>query len=158
MTDKELNMAILEQLYNIALREWALMEKNITGSFTAREITKHIGKELKWGGFDVLRVHKVSIGSFSCKFTNNVLFDIVARFEVLAGIGSKRRLFVAEEKGEEVGSVTFTVDKQIREICNFVGDDKDFYQYIFIDAVRNCLVATNGYKLTAQPIMISRCS
>ena len=37
MTDKELNMAILEQLYNIALREWALMEKNITGSFTARE-------------------------------------------------------------------------------------------------------------------------
>lgn len=155
MIDKELNMAILEQLYNIALREWALMEKNITGSFTAREITKHIGKELKWGGFDVLRVHKVSIGSFSCKFTNNVLFDIVARFEVLAGIGSKRRLFVAEEKGEEVGSVTFTVDKQIREICNFVGDGKDFYQYIFIDAVRNCLVATNGYKLTAQPIMIT---
>lgn len=155
MIDKELNMAILGQLYNIALREWALMEKNITGSFTACEITKHIGKELKWGGFDVLRVHKVSIGSFSCKFTNNVLFDIVARFEVLAGIGSKRRLFVAEEKGEEVGSVTFTVDKQIREICNFVGDGKDFYQYIFIDAVRNCLVATNGYKLTAQPIMIT---
>lgn len=48
MTEKEKNMAILDQLYNIALGVWSLMEKHITGSFTASEVCKLIDKELQW--------------------------------------------------------------------------------------------------------------
>lgn len=38
MTDKELNMAILDQLYVIADAVWAKMEKVYEGSFTAAYI------------------------------------------------------------------------------------------------------------------------
>ena len=156
MTDKEMNMAILNELYNIASGVWSLMEKNITGSFTAREIYKHIGKGLAWGDADEW-FHEITVGTFHCKLSNDVLFDIVARFEALAGIGKNRRMFVSENKGEVEGSVTFEVSKDMRSLCDFA-DSKSIqpaYQYIFIDTVRNCLVATDGYKLMVQPVAVS---
>ena len=157
MTDKEMNMAILNELYNIASGVWSLMEKNITGSFSAREIAKNIGRGLEWGKVDEWQQHDVTVGAFNCKLSNKVLFDIVARFETLAGVGKNRRLFVAEEKGEVEGSITFEVSKDMRSLCDFA-DSKSIqpaYQYIFIDTVQNCLVATDGYKLMVQPVTIS---
>ena len=156
MTDKEINMAILDELYNIASGVWSLMEKNITGSFTAREIAKNIGRGIDWGKVDDWQQHEVTVGTFNCKLSNKVLFDIVARFEALAGVGKNRRLFVAEEKGEVEGSITFEVSKDMRSLCDFA-DSKSIrpaYQYIFIDTVRNCLVAIDGNKLMAQPVTV----
>lgn len=156
MTDKEMNMTILNELYNIASGVWSLMEKNITGSFSAREIAKNIGRGLEWGKVDEWQQHEVTVGAFNCKLSNKALFDIVARFEALAGIGKNRRLFAAEEKGEMEGSITFEVSKDMRSLCDFA-DSKSIrpaYQYILIDTARNGLVATDGYKLMVQPVTV----
>lgn len=157
MTDKEMNMAILNELYTIAHGVWVQMKKNTNGSFTAREVHKHISKELKWGDVDEYQVHDVSVGTFSCTLSNKILFDIVARFETLAGVGSKRHLFTAEEKGEVEGSVTFNVSKAMGSLCDFA-DSKSIhpaYLYILIDTVRNCLIATDGHKIMVQPVNIT---
>lgn len=47
MTDKELNTAILNELYKIADEVWASMKKDVVGSFTAREInSKHLYRDM----------------------------------------------------------------------------------------------------------------
>lgn len=47
MTDKELNKAILNELYKIADEVWVAMKKDVVGSFTAREIlSKHLQKDM----------------------------------------------------------------------------------------------------------------
>lgn len=49
MTDKELNTAILNELYKIADDVWPLMRRyDVVGSFTAREINspKHMGNDM----------------------------------------------------------------------------------------------------------------
>lgn len=52
MTDKELNMTILDQLYVIADAVWAKMEKVYEGSFTAAHINSNIEKLFWWGEVD----------------------------------------------------------------------------------------------------------
>lgn len=158
MTEKEMNTAILEQLYNIAQDVWSLMEKHIDGSFTAKEVRKHIGKELKWGENDKTKNYEVNVGTYHCKFPTCQVFNIVVGFENLTSIGNKQRLFVTEKKGDEVGSVTFYAYKRLREICSFAANkhtEQPTYQYIFIDTEKNCLVATTGKKLMVQPITIT---
>lgn len=41
MTDKDMNMAILGKLYEIADSVWEIVTKNATGSFTASEVYKN---------------------------------------------------------------------------------------------------------------------
>lgn len=157
MTEKEKNMAILDQLYNIALGVWSLMEKHITGSFTASEVCKLIDKELQWGENDEEQKHEVTIGDFHCEFPTKKVFQIVGCFENLARIGNKCKLFVAEEKGETVGSVTFKVSKIFKDLCKFAGDKyclNPALQNILIDTERNCLVATDGQRMKVQPVTI----
>lgn len=155
-------MAILDQLYNIALGVWSLMEKHVSGSFTAREVQKRIGPDLSWGENDMTQRHEVAVGTFSCEFPTDQIFSIVTRFEAVAGIGSKRRLFTAEEKGETIGSVTVEVNKGMFELCGFV--DKETrtnswtpLSYIFIDAEKKCLVATNGHRMLVIPANVMDC-
>ena len=46
MSDKEMNMAILNKLYEIAFAVWEKMAKVADyGSYTASEISKMLGKE-----------------------------------------------------------------------------------------------------------------
>lgn len=154
MTDKELNTAILSQLYKIADEVWASMKKSVVGSFTAREIySKHLYRDMF---FSTDQSHHVEVGNFRCSFQSKQIFDLVEWFEGLAGVGSRRRLFVAEKKGKVEGSVTFAVTRELEELCDFTEADniRPAYAFIFIDAERKCLVATNGCSMKVCPVSI----
>ena len=157
MTDKELNTAILNELYRIADEVWASMKKKgVIGSFTAREIhSKHLYRDVFFG---TEQFHQVKVGDFSCAFPTNQIFDIVANFEPLAGVRNKRHLFAAENKGKVEASVTFAVTKELGELCAFTDPDnfRPAYAFIFIDAERKCLVATNGCSIKVCPVEFSK--
>lgn len=161
MTDKELNTAILNELYKIADEVWPLMRRyDVVGSFTAREInsSKHLGNDMFFERDDANKLHHVEVGNFRCAFPTNQIFDLVAKFESLAGVGGKRHLFVAENRGEVEASVTFAVTKELGELCDFT-DPKRWnpaYAFIFIDAERKCLVATNGCSMKVCPVAFSK--
>ena len=161
MTDKELNTAILNELYKIADEVWPLMRRyDVVGSFTAREINspKHMGNDMFFEREDANNLHHVEVGNFRCAFPTHQIFDLVAKFELLVGVGSKRHLFVAENKGEVEASVTFAVTKELGELCDFT-DPKRWnpaYAFIFIDAERKCLVATNGCSMKVCPVAFSK--
>lgn len=158
MTDKELNTAILNELYKIADKIWASMDKrDVVGSFTAREInSKHLHKDMFLP--DTNQSYNIKVCNYHCTFRIDQVFDIVAKFELLAGVGSKRHLFVAENKGKVEASVTFAVTKELEELCDFA-DTKHYnpaYAFILIDSDRKCLVATNGYSMKVCPVAFSK--
>lgn len=158
MTDKDMNMAILGKLYEIADGVWERMTKNTTGSFTASEVYKNRYGDFWLDSQDENRDWEVSVGTFSCTFPTWHVFRLVAAFESLARVGSKKRLFKAEEQGTELGHVTFTVTKEMRDLCGFAGGKNDpnpTFQSIFIDSTRNCLVATDGHKVLARPVSVT---
>lgn len=158
MTDKELNMAILDQLYVIADAVWAKMEKVCEGSFTAAHINANMEKLFWWGEVDRGSAHSIEVGNFRCKFSSECVFCIVSKFEKLVGASGKNHLFVSSTEGELVGSVTFDVSKDSLELCNFAGDLKSLnpvFTNIYVDAERSYLVATDSFKLVARPITIT---
>ncbi len=158
MTDNELNMAILDQLYVIADAVWAKMEKVYEGSFTAAYINTNIEKYFWWGEVDKGNAHSIEVGNFRCEFSSECVFGIVSKFEKLVGASGKNHLFVSSTEGELKGSLTFEVNKDLLELCNFAGDQKTLnpaFNNIYVDAERNYLVATDGFKLVARPITIT---
>lgn len=158
MTDKELNMAILDQLYVIADAVWAKMEKVYEGSFTAAYINTNIDKYFWWGEVDKGNAHSIEVGNFRCEISSECVFGVVSKFEKLVGASGKNHLFVSSTEGELKGSVTFEVNKDLLELCNFAGDQKTLnpaLANIYVDAERSYLVATDGFKLVARPITIT---
>lgn len=154
MTDKELNTAILNELYKIADDVWASMKKGVVGSFTAREIqSKHLYRDMF---FSTEQSHHVEVDNFRCAFQTKQIFDLVEWFEGLAGVGSKRRLFVSENKGKVEGSVTFSVTRELEELCDFTEADniRPAYAFVIIDTEHKCLVATNGCIMKVCPVSI----
>lgn len=158
MTDKELNMAILDQLYVIADAVWAKMEKVYEGSFTAAYINTNIDKYFWWGEVDKGNAHSIEVGNFRCEISSECVFGVVSKFEKLVGTSGKNHLFVSSTEGELKGSVTFEVNKDLLELCNFAGDQKTLnpaLANIYVDAERSYFVATDGFKLVARPITIT---
>lgn len=158
MTDKELNMAILDQLYVIADAVWAKMEKVSEGSFTAAYINTNIYKYFWWGEVDKGNSHSIEVGNFRCEISSECVFGVVSKFEKLVGSSGKNHLFVSSTEGELKGTVTFEVNKDLLELCNFAGDQKTLnpaLANIYVDAERSYLVATDGFKLVARPITIT---
>lgn len=138
MTNKELNMAILNKLY---------------------EIAKNLGKIFYWGDADKDELIQIEVGNFRCEFAAAHIFRLVTKFENLAGIGKKAHMFNYQEENEkERGCVCFQATKEMAELCDFVykKQDKEAVTSIFIDAEKKRLVATDTYKLLAMPVTITQ--
>ena len=58
MTNKELNMAILSQLYEIAEMIWQKMSRNDHGCFRASEIVRNLDKIFYWGDADKMSLFR----------------------------------------------------------------------------------------------------
>lgn len=151
MSDKEMNLAILNKLYEIAFAVWEKMAKVADyGSYTASEIAKMLGKEFCFSNEqNEDEKINVSVGTYTCSFPLKNIFYFVSVFEKLASVGRNARQFVFEESGELFGKVTFEVSKGMSELCKFVADDElsPVMNYIILDAANNCLVASDGHKL-----------
>lgn len=159
MTNKELNMAILNKLYEIAEMIWQKMARNDHGCFRASEIVKNLGKIFYWGDADEYELIQIEVGSFRCEFAAAHIFHLVTKFESLAGIGKNAHMFTYQEENEkERGCVCFQATKEMAELCDFVYKKHDMEAIIsiFIDAERNRLVATDSHKLLAMPVTITQ--
>ena len=158
MTEKEMNFAILNKLYEIAFAVWEKMAKVADyGSYTASEITKMLDKEFCFSNEqDKDEKVTVSVGTYICSFPLKYAFYYVSVFEKLASIGRNARQFVFEESGELFSKVTFEVSKGMSELCKFIADDelRPVMNYIILDAANNCLVASDGKKLLSFPTKV----
>lgn len=158
MSDKEMNMAILNKLYEIAFAVWEKMAKVADyGSYTASEIANKVNKEFCFSN-EQNEDEKVtvSVGTYNYSFPLKNIFYFVSVFEKLASVGRNARQFVFEESGELLGKVTFEVSKGMSELCKFVADDelRPVMNYIILDAANNCLVANDGHKLLSFPTKV----
>lgn len=158
MSDKEMNLAILNKLYEIAFAVWEKMAKVADyGSYTASEIANKVNKEFCFSN-EQNEDEKitVSVGTYTCSFPLKNIFYFVSVFEKLASVGRNARQFVFEESGELLGKATFEVSKGMSELCKFVADDelRPVMNYIILDAANNCLVASDGHKLLSFPTKV----
>lgn len=158
MSDKEMNLAILNKLYEIAFAVWEKMAKVADyGSYTACEIAKMLGKEFNFSnGQNKEEMVTISVDTYTCSFPLKNIFYFVSVFEKLASVGKNARQFVFEENGKLLGKVTFEVSKGMSELCKFVADDelRPVMNCIILDAANNCLVASDGKKLLSYPAMV----
>lgn len=158
MSDKEMNLAILNKLYEIAFAVWEKMAKVADyGSYTASEIANMLNKEFNFSNEqNEDEKTAVSVGTYTCSFPLKNIFYFVSVFEKLASVGRNARQFVFEESGELLGKVTFEVSKGMSELCKFVADDelRPVMNYIILDAANNCLVASDGHKLLSFPTKV----
>ena len=158
MSDKEMNMAILNKLYEIAFAVWEKMAKVADyGSYTASEIAKMLGKEFCFSNEqNEDEKTTVSVGTYTCSFPLKNIFYFVSVFEKLASVGRNAKQFVFEESGELLGKATFEASKVMSELCKFVADDelRPVMNYIILDAANNCLVASDGHKLLSFPTKV----
>lgn len=158
MSDKEMNLAILNKLYEIAFAVWEKMAKVADyGSYTASEIANKVNKEFCFSN-EQNEDEKItlSVGTYTCSFPLKNVFYFVSVFEKLASVGKNAKQFVFEESGELLGKVTFEVSKGMSELCKFVADDelRPVMNYIILDAANNCLVASDGHKLLSFPTKV----
>lgn len=158
MSDKEMNLAILNKLYEIAFAVWEKMAKVADyGSYTASEIANMLNKEFNFSN-EQNKDEKttVSVGTYTCSFPLKNIFYFVSVFEKLASVGRNAKQFVFEESGELLGKATFEVSKGMSELCKFVADDelRPVMNYIILDAANNCLVASDGHKLLSFPAKV----
>lgn len=158
MSDKEMNLAILNKLYEIAFAVWEKMAKVADyGSYTASEIANMLNKEFNFSN-EQNEDEKitVSVGTYTCSFPLKNIFYFVSVFEKLASVGRNAKQFVFEESGELLGKATFEVSKGMSELCKFVTDDelRPVMNYIILDAANNCLVASDGHKLLSFPAKV----
>mgnify|MGYP006887189420 CR=1 FL=1 len=158
MSDKEMNLAILNKLYEIAFAVWDKMAKVADyGSYTTSEIANKINKEFCFSN-EQNEDEKitVSVGTYTCSFPLKNIFYFVSVFEKLASVGRNAKQFVFEESGELFSKVTFEVSKGMSELCKFVADDelRPVMNYIILDAANSCLVASDGKKLLSFPTKV----
>lgn len=158
MSDKEMNLAILNKLYEIAFAVWEKMAKVADyGSYTASEIANMLNKEFNFSN-EQNEDEKVTVSvcKYTCSFPLKNIFYFVSVFEKLASVGRNAKQFVFEESGELLGKATFEVSKGMSELCKFVADDelRPVMNYIILDAANNCLVASDGKKLLSFPAKV----
>lgn len=158
MSDKEMNLAILNKLYEIAFAVWEKMAKVADyGSYTASEIANMLNKEFNFSN-EQNEDEKVTVNvcKYTCSFPLKNIFYFVSVFEKLASVGRNAKQFVFEESGELLGKATFEVSKGMSELCKFVADDelRPVMNYIILDAANNCLVASDGHKLLSFPTKV----
>lgn len=158
MSDKEMNLVILNKLYEIAFAVWEKMAKVADyGSYTASEIANMLNKEFNFSN-EQNEDEKitVSVGTYTCSFPLKNIFYFVSVFEKLACVGRNAKQFVFEESGELLGKATFEVSKGMSELCKFITDDelRPVMNYIILDAANNCLVASDGHKLLSFPTKV----
>lgn len=165
MSDKEINIAILQELKRIA-NEIFTNEIDIEpGTYTAAELAKEksakgdviIINYIKTNNESLL-TRSVCVGSFKCEFERNNIFYLVWKFEQLTNVKQKDKTrFVRIETGKADLSFSMEITKEMQSLCKCVGNDpqRPVMSYMFIDYKKGYLVASNERHLQACKANIS---
>lgn len=178
MSDKEMNLAILNKLYEIADKVFNEGVNVKEGNYTASDLAKMKDSAFKDGYLKtekksyknecnkqvekdcfVAPMASVNVLSFVCSFCVVQIFALVARFEKLAGIPTKdRQLFVA---ANNVGNVlrTFEVEinKDLGTLAKFVDmkdDLRPLMKNVCLDIRNHRAVASNGHVLQVRQFAV----
>lgn len=121
MSDKEMNLAILNKLYEIADKVFNEGVNVKEGNYTASDLAKMKDSAFKDGYLKtekksyknecnkqvekdcfIAPMASVNVLSFVCSFCVVQIFALVAKFGKLASIGSKKRMFIKQKDNNEV--------------------------------------------------------
>ena len=160
MSDKEMNFAILNKLYEIADKVFSEGVNVKEGNYTASDLAKMKDSAFKDGYLEtenkkvydysaqkivekdcfVAPMASVNVLSFMCSFCVVQIFALVAKFEKLASIGSKKRIFIKQKDNNEViCTVKVLINKYYSKLSLHCANDD------LRPAMRNiCLDIRNG--------------
>lgn len=179
MSEKEMNLAILNKLYEIADKVFNEGVNVKEGNYTASDLAKMKDSAFKDGYLEtenkkvydysaqkivekdcfIAPMASVNVLSFVCSFCVVQIFALVARFEKLAGIPTKdRQLFVA---ANNVGNVlrTFEVEinKDLGTLAKFADmkdDLRPLMKNVCLDIRNHRAVASNGHVLQVRQFAV----
>lgn len=158
MDTKEMNIAIYRAIAAKA-NELFQRVKISAGTYSAKELAERKwGKEcFRWKMENEDEEITISVGSFVCRFIASMVFAVLAKFEKL--VPTKERIkFTKCEELETICRISIQVSKEAASVSKFVArwdDVKVALTYVYFDARRAVLVATNGKRLAVRPVSIS---
>lgn len=170
MSEKEMNLAILNKLYEIADKVFNEGVNVKEGNYTASDLAKMKDSAFKDGylktenkkAYDysaqkivekdcfIAPMASVNVLSFVCSFCVVQIFALVAKFEKLASIGSKKRMFIKQKDNNEVlCTVKVLINKYYSKLSLHCAKDdlRPIMQKVCLDIRNGRAAASDGHTM-----------
>ncbi len=169
MSDKEMNLAILNKLYEIADKVFNEGVNVKEGNYTASDLAKMKDSAFKDGYLKtekksyknecnkqvekdcfIAPMASVNVLSFVCSFCVVQIFALVAKFEKLASIGSKKRMFIKQKDNNEVlCTVKVLINKYYSKLSLHCAKDelRPIMQKVCLDIRNGRAAASDGHTM-----------
>lgn len=170
MSDKEMNMAILNKLYEIADKVFNEGVNVKEGNYTASDLAKMRDSAFKDGYLEtenkkvydystqkivekdcfIAPMASVNVLSFVCSFCVVQIFALVAKFEKLASIGSKKRMFIKQKDNNEVlCTVKVLISKYYSKLSLHCANDdlRPIMRNVCLDIRNGRAAASDGHTM-----------
>lgn len=170
MSDKEMNLAILNKLYEIADKVFNEGVNVKEGNYTASDLAKMKDSAFKDGYLEtenkkvydysaqkivekdcfIAPMASVNVLSFVCSFCVVQIFALVAKFEKIASIGSKKRMFIKQKDNNEVlCTVKVLINKYYSKLSLHCANDdlRPFMKNVCLDIRNGRAAASDGHTM-----------
>lgn len=169
MSDKEMNLAILNKLYEIADKVFNEGVNVKEGNYTASDLAKMKDSAFKDGYLKtekksyknecnkqvekdcfIAPMASVNVLSFVCSFCVVQIFALVAKFEKLASIGSKKRMFIKQKDNNEVlCTVKVLINKYYSKLSLHCANDdlRPIMRNVCLDIRNGRVSASDGHTM-----------
>ena len=169
MSDKEMNMAILNKLYEIADKVFNEGVNVKEGNYTASDLAKMKDSAFKDGYLKtetksyknecnkqvekdcfIAPMASVNVLSFVCSFCVVQIFALVAKFEKLASIGSKKRMFIKQKDNNEVlCTIKVLINKYYSKLSLHCANDdlRPIMRNVCLDVRNGRAAASDGHTM-----------
>lgn len=170
MSDKEMNLAILNKLYEIADKVFNEGVNVKEGNYTASDLAKMKNSAFKDGYLEtenkkvydysaqkivekdcfIAPMASVNVLSFVCSFCVVQIFALVAKFEKLASIGSKKRMFIKQKDNNEVlCTVKVLINKYYSKLSLHCANDdlRPIMRNVCLDIKNGRAAASDGHTM-----------
>lgn len=170
MNEKEMNMAILNKLYEIADKVFNEGVNVKEGNYTASDLAKMKDSAFKDGYLEtenkkvydysaqkivekdcfIAPMASVNVLSFVCSFCVVQIFALVAKFEKLASIGSKKRMFIKQKDNNEVlCTVKVLINKYYSKLSLHCANDdlRPSMKNVCLDIRNGRVAASDGHTM-----------
>ena len=177
MSDKEMNLAILNKLYEIADKVFNEGVNVKEGNYTASDLAKMKDSAFKVGYLKtetksyknecnkqvekdcfVAPMASVNVLSFVCSFCVVQIFALVAKFEKLASIGSKKRVFIKKKDNNEVlCTVKVIINKYYSKLSLHCANDdlRPAMRNICLDIRNGRAAASDGHTMMIKGLDVA---
>lgn len=179
MSDKEMNMAILNKLYEIADKVFNEGVNVKEGNYTASDLAKMKDSAFKDGYLEtenkkvydystqkivekdcfIAPMASVNVLSFVCSFCVVQIFALVAKFEKLASIGSKKRMFIKQKDNNEVlCTVKVLINKYYSKLSLHCANDdlRPIMRNVCLDIRNGRVAASDGHTMLIKGLDVVR--